>query len=66
MSSHTRRSFLKKTGVGLAVVAKLADQLGERVWVESELGQGATFFVSIAPRSIYSEGASEGEKPGTA
>jgi signal transduction histidine kinase/DNA-binding response OmpR family regulator len=39
------------TGLGLPLCRNLAALLGGRVWVESELGQGATFYTSI-PR-IY-------------
>lgn len=35
------------TGIGLASVRKIAEHHGGRVWVESALGQGATFWVAL-------------------
>jgi|GEM_PF-3892281 len=37
----------KGTGVGLAIVAKIAQIHGGRAWVESRPGQGATFWLSL-------------------
>jgi two-component system sensor kinase FixL len=37
------RDKVEGTGIGLSVVQKIVDSKGGRVWVESQLGQGATF-----------------------
>ncbi len=35
------------TGLGLSIVKKMAEAMQGRVWCESELGNGATFFVAL-------------------
>jgi signal transduction histidine kinase len=34
-------------GLGLAIVRRIAERLGGRVWLESELGKGSRFFVEL-------------------
>jgi len=44
------RDEVESTGVGLAVVKKIVETEGGRIWIESVLGQGATFHFML-PRS---------------
>jgi len=37
----------KSTGLGLAIVGKVVAAHGGRIWVESEVGKGASFVVSL-------------------
>ena len=39
------------TGAGLAIVRKVLDKQGGRIWAESAPGQGATFFVELPKRA---------------
>ena len=50
----TPRDQTESAGIGLAVVKKIVELYGGKVWVESTVGRGSTFFFTL-PRQIDAE-----------
>jgi len=58
---HPLQKGVKGTGLGLPLSKRLAELLGGRVWVESQVGIGSTFFAAIP--AVYEPQRTSDELP---
>ncbi|HNA88295.1 MAG TPA: ATP-binding protein [Anaerolineales bacterium] len=53
VSFFTTKGGSGGTGLGLSAVMQIVNQHGGKIWLESEAGKGATFFVRLPAEKLY-------------
>ncbi len=57
MFRRLQRREISGVGIGLAICKKIVERHGGKMWAESELGKGASFYFSIPERPVDPEKA---------
>lgn len=56
--SLDKKKNFESSGIGLSIVKKIIEIYGGRIWVNSELGEGTTFYFSIYKENFLSDSSS--------